>query len=163
MSMTLLASALVAATVTSQGVDYIGRDTTRDRLIINAAPYRTNVVDAGRAQSGRLWISTAERRDGAQGMGRYGAGEADRNTVIYVRVDKTPVAISPWTRLDKQGLARHERARNVWLKEQGYTHAVRTHVNESYMRLPSVESVEAIKPSAVIHVRERGGPVCSAE
>lgn len=163
MSISLLASACIAASVGTQYPDYIGRETERNNLIINAEAYRANTVDAGRAQSGRVWIGTADRRDAAQNLARYGASADVADEIVMVRVDKTGVAINPWQPIHKQGLQRHERARVVWLKEQGYTHKVRTHININFREAHRVDA-KTIKPSAVIRFQKADdGPMASAE
>lgn len=163
MSISLLASAVVAASVGTQYPDYLARESERNNLIINAEPYRPNTVDAGRAQAGRLWIGTSDRSDAAQSLARYGASPEAAGEVIYVRVDKTPVAISPWTPIHKQGMQRHEAARVQWLKEQGYTNAVRTHININFRAVQHVDA-RTIKPSAVIRFQKADeGPMASAQ
>lgn len=163
MSISLLASACIAATVGTQYPDYVARESERNNLIINAEPYRPNTVDAGRAQSGRLWIGTSDRRDEAQALARYGASADAANEIVFVRVDKTPVAINPWQPLHKQGMQRHETARNLWLKEQGYTHKVRTHININFRETKTADA-RTIKPSAVIRFQKADdGPVAIAQ
>lgn len=163
MSISLLASACLAATVGTQYPDYIGRETERNNLIVNVEPYRAATVDAGRAQSGRLWVGTSDRSDAAQSLARYGASADVSGATVFVRVDKTAIAINPWQPIHKQGLQRYETARNLWLSEQGYTKKVRTHININFRDTQRVQA-SAIKPSAVIRFEKADeGPMAAAE
>lgn len=118
---------------------FLGSRFGRDAALVTPAPYppaRTD--DAFRAERSRVWVSTspvgsrtptAHRTLGAPGPASYGA-PASAAPEVLVRIGHTPIAIDPFTRIDGAGsLARLERARNLWLAEQGYVLHVRTHTN----------------------------------
>ncbi len=112
------------------GVYHPGTASERDRLLATPAPYPANRVDSpDRAENGRVWVPG--HRYGGQAT-RYGADAYDHYPVIYVRRDHKVIALDPWC--DVRGASRIgfddlERARNQWLREQGYVLKVRTHVN----------------------------------
>lgn len=121
---------------------FLGSRFGRDAALVTPAPYppaRTD--DAFRAERSRVWVSTtpvgsrtptAQRVLGAPGPASYGAtaNASERAPEVLVRIGHTPIAIDPFTRIEGAGsLARLERARNLWLAEQGYVLHVRTHTN----------------------------------
>ncbi len=172
MSLTLAAGALAAAVVTSSGPAYIGPDTARDRILVTPAPYEVARVNAGRDHWGLLWHSSTPVGSrtpigrsplSIPGPAAYGAPDSAWDERVVVRVVHTPVTISPWQQIDQAGLGHLERARAEWLREQGYTHRVRTHVNTAlFNRGTNDRSAQKIEPGAVIHIRDRGpGPIAS--
>lgn len=116
------------------GVYHPGTASARDRLLATPAPYPANRVDSPhRAENGRVWVS-GERYGHASS--KYGADARDHYPVIYTRRDHKVVALDPWC--DVRGASRVgfddlERARNQWLREQGYVLRVRTHVNPAHL------------------------------
>ncbi len=161
MTATILAAAMLAATLGSERIDLrYGRDAD----LITPAPYPPGRVDdVRRPQNGRLWVSRhpigsrrpiAEQIGGEPGPASYGAPWASVNDLIYVDVNHVPIAISPWTRFPEEGFQQFERARNQWLKEQGYVLGVRTHVNSRYLHAPSRMYAGDIQPRATIRLED---------
>lgn len=148
---------------------FLGSRFGRDAALVTPAPYppaRTD--DAFRAERSRVWVSagpvgsrtpTPQRVLGAPGPASYGA-PAGAAPEVLVRIGHTPISIDPFTRIEGGGsLARLERARNLWLAEQGYVLHVRTHTNGA-PRQPSqaqagVTSAEAAPVNAAPLPRPR--------
>jgi len=133
----------------------------REKLLTAPAPYPANRVDSPhRLENGRLWharwpVGTRtpipEQVYDDPGAAHYGAPVSAQHEVVYVRVNHTPIAISAWDRIDEMGLKRFERARNLWLEEQGWILNVRTHVNPRYHRDPYAAKATP-KPRATIRL-----------
>lgn len=135
-----IASAALAATPRGPAhASWLGTRFGRDALLVTPAPFppeRTD--DASRAERSRVWVERVpvgsrtplyERTLGAPGPASYGA-PPNAGEPVLVRIGHTPIAIDPFTRIEGEGsLERLERARNMWLAEQGYVLHVRTHVN----------------------------------
>jgi hypothetical protein len=68
--------------------------------------------------------------EGEPGASYYGAFD-NQDAMLFARVGHTTIGISPWQRLDLEGLRHIERARAFWLQERGYTGGVRTFVNDA--------------------------------
>jgi len=130
----LLTLALAAPALANGGVYHPGSASARDRLLVEPRPYPPNRVESpSRLENGRLWI--AGDRYGSCAS-RYGADPYDHPPVIYVRRDHQVIAISPWADLrgdSRIGFEDLERARQQWLREQGYVQSVRTHRNPRFM------------------------------
>jgi len=128
----VVAAAAPALASSCCGVYHPGTASARDQLLATPAPYPANRVDSpDRAQNGRLWVP-GHRYGGA--ATRYGADAHDHSRVIYARRDHTIIALNPWCDVrggSRVGFDDLERARNQWLREQGYVLGVRTHVNPS--------------------------------
>lgn len=150
-------SLLAAMTLVSVGVGsgYHQQNLVEERLLATAPPcVRPNGV---------IWHEHPYARacdHGRLGADKYGAAEHLRDELVYVRVDHTVIAISPWEQFTEQGHQTLERARIQWLREQGLVGGVRTHVNPAlHDRTRATDlaqtPAEEIKPRAVIHIRER--------
>jgi len=130
----LLTLALAAPALADGGVYHPGSASARDRLLAEPRPYPPNRVESpSRLENGRLW-KTGDRY-GARAS-RYGADPYDHPPVIYVRRDHQVIAINPWADLrgdSRIGFEDLERARQQWLREQGYVQSVRTHKNPRYL------------------------------
>lgn len=135
-----------------------GTASARDRLLATPAPYPAGRVDSpDRPQLGRVWTNGSRFSSGAS---RYGADARDHHRVIYVRRDHQVIAIDPWrpvTGPSRIGFDDLERARNLWLREQGYVLHVRTHVNERLSQGPQLVSSDLPHPRATIrrHIEKR--------
>lgn len=135
-----IASAALAATPRGpEHASWLGTRFGRDALLVTPAPFPPESADdASRPERSRVWIERvpvgsrtpiSEQTLGAPGPASYGAAP-NAGEPVLVRIGHTPIAIDPFTRIDGGGsLARLERARNIWLAEQGYVLHVRTHVN----------------------------------
>jgi len=130
----LLSLALAAPALADCGVYHPGTASARDRLLAEPRPYPPNRVDSPfRLENGRVWH--AGERYGSCAS-RYGADAYDHPPVIYVRRNHQVIAINPWQDLrgdSRIGFEDLERARQQWLREQGYVLSVRTHRNPRYM------------------------------
>ncbi len=125
---------------------FIGHQSAYDNLLVTPAPYPANKVDdVARPANSREFVSrfpvgsrtpVDEQQYGFPGRAWYGASAEDAATVIYVRVNHVSVAIDPWTRIDSDAagnvLCQMELARQVCLRENGYTERVRTFRNSLY-------------------------------
>jgi len=114
----------------------------RDRALLEPPPIVTDRAMSWRGVEpvGRPWIGRVFTRDrkqrpfpwGEPGPAAYGAEEDDFRRIV-ARVGTTPVAISPWIRVEGLGsLARLEAARQQWLEENGYTGGTRRFRNPMY-------------------------------
>lgn len=137
--------AIVAALCAPPGPHGVGNQFARDALLATPAPHPPNRTDnPARAESGRLWharwpVGTrspiVEGASANPGAAAYGASCDDADRLLYARVGHTPIAIDPWTRINGRGAFEDlERARNRWLRENGYVLKVRTHVNPAFAR-----------------------------
>ena len=148
----LCAGCAIAATSAGAAPDYVGQQSAYNDLLVTPAPYPGNTVDSpARAENGRLWVGreiNEYQTVHAPGVAAYGASPREQDKLIYVRVNQTAVAISPWDRISDGGLQDLERARNLWLKENGYVLGVRTFVNP---RFAQDDSAHASAASAPIH------------
>jgi len=125
----MFAASVAAAALTAlaaPGGGDSGSEWSPQRLLAErAAPQRvvTHTNDAA-----GLWAPTHPLGSRRQHAARYGVD--DPHAVVYARVGgQQVVALSPWRPLRQAGLQRLERARALWLRDQGLVLAVRTHVN----------------------------------
>lgn len=151
-------SLLAAITVVSAGgigSSYHNQNLLEDRLLATAPPCETT--------NGVIWHDHPYARAceyGRLGASKYGAPEHLRDELVYVRVNHTVIAISPWEQFTEQGHQTLERARNQWLREQGLVGGVRTHINPARYSRTDADDVassdpQEIKPRAIIHIRDR--------
>lgn len=166
----LFACALGATLALCSGAE-AGRYVGDADLVLNARPYPANRVSGPeQTPAGRLWVPSypvgtrtpiIEHVPFAEGPRSYGAPYEAWDETVYVRVNHTPIAISPWREYHEDGLQRLRQARHTWLRQHGYIQSVRTHVNPRYL-YEADERSEA-EPRAIIHIRERhrmpDGPV----
>lgn len=154
-AMSLLA-AITCVSMGGTGPGYHHQNLVQERLLATAPPCAT--------PNGVVWHEHANARAchyGRLGPDKYGAPEHLRDELVYVRVDHTVIAISPWERFNEQGHQSLERARNQWLREQGLVGGVRTHINPAYHSRTQASDVAAsettkdIEPRAIIHIRDR--------
>lgn len=141
---------------------YTGEQSGYNDLLLTPQPHAGNTVDSPfRAENGRIW---AGRNIGAHqavhnpGAAAYGADPAEDGRLIYVRVGHTPIAISPWNKLDKNGFEDLERARNLWLRENGYVLGVRTFINPRYALDTDAVVAEASEPKPSATIRRHHVP-----
>lgn len=132
----ICAGCAIAASSAVAAPNYVGQQSAYNDLLVTPAPYPGNTVDSpARAENGRLWVGreiNEYQTVHAPGVAAYGASPWEQDKLIYVRVNQTAVAISPWDRISEGGLQDLERARNLWLKENGYVLGVRTFVNPRF-------------------------------
>lgn len=119
--------------------------------------------------SGRLWFPSDPKDIRARrawrhnpGKPAFGAAGPERERA-KVRVGHLVVSVSPWERIEEQGLENLERGRQQWLAERGYTGGVRTFVNPARTRAilrqadpagePQAASPALPDPSATIRLR----------
>jgi hypothetical protein len=149
----------LAAALSLVQVDGLSMRSDADRPLATRRPYPAGRADDVRRPgfNGLLWQSlpiiggvqgpyAIDR--GEPGPLAYGASQWDFSTV-YARVDQLIVGVDPWERLPEGGLSRLEDARNLWLKERGYTGGVRTFVNDLYLPQAGVQlaSITGITPT----------------
>ncbi len=102
-----------------------------DRPLATQAPYPTGVAinpayvpQIGRGWNGPVWrkgVPVDLRPWGVPGPNAYGVPASD-DSRYYARVGNLVVGASPWVRVDDDSsVQRIERARQQWLREQGYT------------------------------------------
>lgn len=136
-----LASVVAVATVGQ--VYSVNAPNSSDRPIATIAPYPSGMADDVRRPgfNGRLWVSrpVIGGMQGPYPLGwdspgpeAYGAFD-NQSAVVYAKSGHVIVALSPWVRVEPEGLKRLEEARNFWLKERGYVGGVRTFVNDLYL------------------------------
>lgn len=165
----------------------------REGLLITPAPFPNNRIDSpDRIENGRVWAARVpvgnrtpirELTRGLPGAASLGADIDTLDQIVWVQPEEitTPIAISPWQRVDEftlKQIQRQERfigrtvdspesarlltelrqAQHQWLKEQGYILRVRTHVNAQSTRHadrggePPAVQPTSIKPRGVIRV-----------
>jgi hypothetical protein len=123
---------------------------------VTPAPHKANTVDSPfRLENGRVWTGRAigaHQTVHSPGAAAYGASPWDEDLLIDVRVNHTTVVISPWNEINNGGLDYLERARNLWLRENGYVLGVRTFVNPLYQQEDeaTASAVSNPAPSATI-------------
>lgn len=131
------AGCAISASVASAAPSYTGQWSAYNDVLLTPAPHAGNTVDSPfRAENGRVWTDRAigaQQTIHAPGAASYGAPASEEDALIYVRVNNVSVAINPWDRIDTGGLAHLERARNLWLKENGYVLGVRTFINSRFV------------------------------
>jgi hypothetical protein len=118
------------------------RSTNRDRLLATPPPFPHGRADDTRRPgfNGRLWVgenfTNGFRNPLAWGdPGPTYFGSSDRHApTAFVRIGTQAIAISPWISLDSQSFPTHEAGRGLWLREQGFTGGVRTHVHPSVIQ-----------------------------
>jgi hypothetical protein len=122
------------------------------RPIATSAPYPPNMVDDVRRPgfNGRLWVTRPiiggmqgpwALDEGVPGPSAYGAFDR-QDATVYVRVVHTTIGVSAWDQWNGPGLQHIERARQFWLREQGYTGGVRTFVNDATIWTPREATTE---------------------
>ena len=151
-------SVLAAVAFVSMGSGYHHQNQVPERLLATASPCNDAI--------GVVWRDSQGARActyGGLGAAKYGAPEELADELVYVRIDHTVIAISPWEQFTAQGHQKLERARVQWLREKGLVGGVRTHVNPAHhdhatgTDLAKNEGGE-IKPRAIIHIRDRSTP-----
>jgi hypothetical protein len=134
----ICAGCAISAATASAAPDYTGQWSGYNDLLLTPAPHKGNTVDSPRrAENNRLWTGRAigdHQTIHAPGAASYGAPASEEGALIYVRVNHTAVAISPWEKINNGGLQYLEQARNLWLKENGYVLNVRTFVNPRFLQ-----------------------------
>ena len=144
------ACSVISASAVSAAPNYIGQWSGYNDLLVTPAPHPGNTVDSPfRAENGRVWVGRAigeHQTVHAPGAAAYGASVWEEDTIIFVRVNHVPVGISPWNRITASGLQDLERARNLWLKENGYVLGVRTFVNPRYAQSDEARATGASLP-----------------
>lgn len=139
-----------------------GRVRSDDRILATPMPYADDRVDDVRRPgfNGRLWVGETFRRERTwwptgenwEEPLKYGAGpDWNSGQTVRARVGVLSVGVNAWSRINDEGLRNLERARQLWLKEQGYTRGTRTFVNPK--RLIEIERAGAanpVKTSAVV-------------
>ncbi|MEM1329707.1 MAG: hypothetical protein AAGG07_04020 [Planctomycetota bacterium] len=171
---TFAAASLLAGAAQAQQSATIQSFRADDGLVLlNPPPYPHNRVgEVNRdGSNGRIWVGRGfiggERTYnplpwGGPGPEKYGAPENDVS-IVYTRDGLTQVAFTPWVRIGSEdrgpsvGLEDFERARSLWLREQGYTGGVRTVVNPASMGSRAVASRDEIRPRGTIKIRKRRG------
>lgn len=113
---------------------------TPSPIVYNRAMQWQGVETVGREWHGRALIGGVRPQMpfpwGTPGPAAYGAHEYDFR-LAYARVGNVVVSISPWVEVPGSGsLARMEEARNLWLREQGYSGGTRTFRNTMYDYYP---------------------------
>jgi len=138
--------------------------TSRNEILTLPAPYPPNRVDSpARLENGRLWRSTYPIGPdkirppslNEPGPESVGAPRALDDLVIFVDQAHVPIAISPWETYPDLGFERYRRARNLWLREQGWVLNVRTHVNARYLHEARARAEAAPAPRATIRVHPK--------
>lgn len=127
-------------------------------------PYPESIVDDTRRPgfNGRVWVSRTHTHQPTEwaldwpepGPAEYGAPETLAPTV-YARVGTQAIGLSPWSRLEGDGLSHLEEARVYWLRQQNYTGGVRTHVHPATLQQlmhggPRVAPMEQMAPMTPI-------------
>jgi hypothetical protein len=135
----------------------VGSADVSDRPIATIAPYPPGMADDVRrpGYNGRLWVGrpVIGGRQGAYPLGWPGPGpEAygamdNQGAVVYAKTGHQIVQLSPWVRVEPEGLKQLRRAQDFWLKEQGYTGGVRTFVNDLYMPAATEQVASADAPA----------------
>ena len=163
--MIALTLAIVASIATLPS--HPGSEWARDRLLATPRPYPAARVDSpDRFANGRLWVSSwpVGTRTPAVSRTFYEPGAAHFGAPVNAQYDRMyvllggaqTIAISPWQRHAGNGFERLERARNIWLREQGLVLKVRTHVNARYIAdAPERIAGAHPQPRATIHVPGR--------
>jgi hypothetical protein len=117
----------------------------------------------------RLWVSddvkdVASRRAWRQNPGRvaYGAADAGHERV-HVRVYNQKVSVSAWQKIEGEGLANFEAARQQWLAERGLTGGVRTfvHPRACAMAMPPAPLLLQCRRPAPPSACARNGPAAA--
>lgn len=167
---TILALTLVAAlnapalAGSCAGLYHPASASARDRLLATPAPYAQNRVTSHTQNAGTPYHQGRRYADRASSV--YGAPTHTR--VIYARRDHQIIALSPWCDLrgaSRIGFDDVERARTLWLRENGLVLGVRSHTNPRHHHAEQLASSEP-NPRATIRrhfeVRTPQAPVASA-
>jgi hypothetical protein len=156
------AGCAISASVAVAAPSYTGQWSAYNDLLLTPAPHAGNTVDSpSRAENGRVWTGRAigaRQTIHAPGAASYGAPASEEDALIFVRVNNVSVAINPWDRIDTGGLAHLERARNLWLKENGYILGVRTFVNPRFVRADEAGATPASQPAPRATIRRQSVP-----
>lgn len=159
-------AAFTMAAAMSLGQVYVGGLCPgEERLLVTPPPYPGNMVDDVHRPgfNGRYYLrrpviggmagpyALARSEQGAEAYGAFGS----ESEVVWARVNHQPIALDPFTRLPS-GMVLQERARELWLRQHGYTGGVRTHVNDLYVFDGDESEEMASKPTprATIQVPE---------
>lgn len=152
---------VIATTMTGVARAQTARDDGRAGLLSPPNQVFNRVIDPVRANhAARAWTSRfpigsrTPVEEGTRlepGPAGYGAPVDAGPRVIHVRIGVQAVAIDPWATIEGRGdLADLERARNEWLREQGYVQRVRVHVNDALRN--AREPMPLPGPRAVIRI-----------
>ncbi len=125
-----------------------------DRPLATQAPYPTGVAinpahvpQIGRAWHGPVWrkgVPVDLRPWGVPGPHAYGASASDYAR-YYARVGNVVVGASPWVQVnDDSSVQRIERARQLWLREQGYTVFPRVFRNPAHAPTAHADARDAL-------------------
>lgn len=152
--LTIAAVVLTSAALGGQPYE-IGGINPREALLVTPRPYPAYRVDSpDRLENGRIWYPRTftndrspvrEERYGSNTAADYGAHPHLNQRIIYTHVEHQVIAISPWAKYgidhEADSTPHYRRAANRWLRENGYTLKVRTHVNSRYLdqHVPSRE------------------------
>lgn len=155
----MLTAAMALALSAPAQFQYLGYAHGQDsRPLATQAPYVTGVAinAAWIPEIGREWHAMVWRKDvpvvlrdwGTPGPAEYGASQHDYST-YYARVGNVVVGASPWVRVDDDSsVQRIERARQQWLREQGYTVLPRVFRNPAHTYAPRhASSTPSLKDS----------------
>ncbi len=137
----LVAAMAISLSATAQ-FQYLGYGNDDGRTLATQAPYVTGVAitSAWVPQIGREYHTLVWRKGepvglrdwGRPGPSAYGARQDDYSR-YYARVGNVVVGASPWVSVnDNSSVQRVERARQTWLREQGYTGGTRVFRNRRY-------------------------------
>jgi hypothetical protein len=180
---TLLAAAALAACMGGPGQDcgYQHRcfpgfaSAIENGALVTPPPEdATRVYTPGISEnSGRLWFGSDVKDLRARRAWRHNPGKpafgaaGPESERAKVRVGHLVVSVSPWDRIEEEGLENLERGRQQWLAERGYTGGVRTFVNPARTRAivqqradtgaAACAPADAVpQPSATIRLRNPG-------
>jgi hypothetical protein len=156
----MLGSLISVAAVAAVGQVYsVGAPNASDRPIATIAPYPAGMADDVHRPgfNGRMWVSRPiiGGMKGPYPLGwpspgpeAYGAFD-NQDAVVYAKSGHLIVPITPWVRIEPQGLKQLRRAQGFWLREHGYTGGVRTFVNDLYVwDAEDVKDVAMVEPRA---------------
>lgn len=116
-------------------------------IVYDRAMNWSGVEQVGREWHGRTIVGGRMQQMplawGSPGPAAYGADEYDFRT-LPARVGTVQVAVSPWVEIPRRGsLERMERARQLWLHEQGYVGGTRVFRNPVYDRTDSYAKADS--------------------
>lgn len=165
----LVAAMIVTAALGADPYE-IGQGDARSDLLATPAPYpagRTDSVD--RLENGRLWVSRfpigsrtpiAEGVYATPGAAAYGAAPSENHTIAYTRMGHQVIAFDPYSTYAERGMEQFRRAKNQWLRENGYVLKVRTHVNARFhQQVEDTQVAESgqVMPRATIRINREEG------
>ncbi len=152
--MITLTAAVVSLVLAGPQVSHGGQ-----RALATPRPYPAGIADSVRRHgfNGRLWVTmsnpgpvTYHHSTGSNAEAYGAAGHDDAR--VLARIGTEVVGFSPWHAFSSEGMKRYEIARQLWLKEHGYTGGVRTFVNDAYLanHLPVHAMAEAPADSTIV-------------